>query len=96
MKAEWKRFLEDNRIVAMWDEDPGNPGEAIFICVDCITAEDFPEDWDSPFAYRFRTEDDLKEDNDFVGISQFRPVRCYRCGKEILADYRFAGFHKDF
>lgn len=95
MKPEWKRFLEENEIVAQWDENPDNPGEVIYICRDCITEEDFPEDWEDPLEDRFRTENDLKEDDVFVGISQFRPVRCYRCGKEILAGYRFAEFRQD-
>ncbi len=94
MKADWELFLDENGIEAMWDLDPVNEGEVIYICRDCITGEDFPEDWDNPFEFRFRTESDLKEDPDFVSISQFRPVRCYRCGKEILAGYCFAEFHQ--
>ncbi len=95
MKPEWKRFLDDNEIAAMWDVDPGNTGEMIYICRDCITEEYFPEEWDDPLEFRFRTESDLKEDDVFVGISQYRPVRCYRCGKEILPGYRFAEFRQD-
>jgi DNA-directed RNA polymerase subunit RPC12/RpoP len=92
MQAEWKLFLEENRILALWDYAPGNEGEVIYICRECITEEDFPPDWDNPQDYRFRTEDDLKDDEVFVAISQFRPVRCYRCGREILPGYRFAPF----
>lgn len=95
MQEEWKHFLNENEIVAMWDADPENIGEIVYICRDCITEEDFPEEWDNPFEFRFRTESDLKEDEVFVGISQFRPVRCFRCGKEILEGCCFAQFHQD-
>ncbi len=97
MKAEWKSFLDENEIAAVWDMNPDNDGEVVYICRDCITEEDFPaeQDWDNPFENRFRTESDLKEDSVFVSISQFRPVRCFRCGKEILAGYCFAEFRQD-
>ncbi|MDR3566904.1 MAG: hypothetical protein P4L43_02645 [Syntrophobacteraceae bacterium] len=96
MKAEWKRFLDENEILAICAVDPDSEDEVVYICCDCITEEDFPEEWDNPLESPFRTETDLKEDSAFVGISQFRPVRCCRCGKEILSGYRFASFREDF
>ena len=95
MNGGWKGFLEDNKIVAVCEVDPDNDEEVIYICRDCITEEDFPEDGDDSLEYPFRTESDLTEDEVFVGISQYRPVRCYRCGKEILAGYSFAQFPRD-
>lgn len=94
MKEELKRYLDENAIVAMWDADPDNPGEIVYICGECISEEDFPEDWNSPFELRLRTEKDLREDEVFVGISQFRPVRCSRCGKQILEGCCFAQFRQ--
>ena len=95
MSVELKQFLDENEIIAMCDVDPEDDEELIYICRDCITGEDLDEDSEERLEDKLRTEGDLKEDSVFIDISQFRPVRCHRCGKVILEGYRFAGFHQD-